>query len=133
MNMTSRLLSGLAFAASIMAAGCVGVPPAPPAHPLSEERCVAELKEMIARDDLYPWTTIDRIAFYPGSTPDFVEITLNEIHRGDDGADINTHPRIDTFRRYPDGTWQVYNFADLPDFDPGLIAYDVWLEHVHRK
>ena len=88
MNMTSRLFSGLAFAASIMAAGCVGVPPASSAYPLSEERCVAELKEMIARDDLYPWTTIDRIAFYSGSTPDFVEITLNEIHRGDDGREL---------------------------------------------
>ena len=133
MNMTSRLFSGLAFAASIMAAGCAVVPPAPPAHPLSEERCVAELKEMIARDELYPWTTIDRIAFYPGSTPDFVEITLNEIHRGDDGADINTHPRIDTFRRYPDGTWQVDVNCDIwPDFGP-WCPYDVWLEQVHRK
>ena len=133
MNMTSRLLSGLAFAASIMAAGCAVVPPTPSAYPLSEERCVAELKAMIVRDDLYPWTTIDRIAFYPGSTSDFVEITLNEIHRGNDGADINTHPQIDTFLRKADEQWYVDNFIDLPNFAPGLIPYEVWLQQVHRK
>lgn len=99
----------------------------------TEDDCIAELKRMIVRDDLYPWATLDRIAFHAGSKPEGVEITLNEIHRGNDGADINTHPRIDTFFRGQDGRWYCNNFMDLPDFDPGLIPYDVWLQQVHRK
>lgn len=91
-------------------------------HPPTEDECVAELKQMIVRDNPYPWTTIDRIAFYSGSTQDFVEITLNEIHRGDDGADINTNPRIDTFRRYPNGEWYSDRFLDQ-----NWVPYDEWL------
>lgn len=122
----ARLDSAGSGPASAVSAGSRPQPP-------TEDECIDELKRMIVRDDLYPWTTLDRIAFHGGSKPEGVEITLNEIHRGSDGADINTHPRIDTFLRKADGQWYVDNFFDLPDFAPGLIPYDIWLQQVNRK
>lgn len=93
------------------------------AKSLSEHEAIAELKRFVIEDNLYPWTTIDRIAFHAFVKPDEIVVGLNEIHLGDDGADPKTHPTINFFRIDKSGQWTVA----WPAPGEGWIPYGVWL------
>jgi hypothetical protein len=89
---------------------------------LSPTSAVATLKARVVKDGIYPWTTIDRLAFYPSQETDqHIEVQISEIHKGDDGADPNTHPTVNFWRvDRRTGQWEVA----WPAPGEGWISYE---------
>lgn len=88
---------------------------------------IQQLRTMIVQDKLYPWTTIDRLdisVIVVGER--YIDLVVNEIHRGDDGADPNTGPTVNFFRaEHMTGQWEV----EWPAPGEGWLAYEEWLAH----
>ena len=105
-------------------------PPAPTVQQeqlLSAEQAVEILKSRIVDDRLYTWTTLDRLNIEVMSVGDtMIDIVINEIHLGDDGADPMTGPTVNFFRvNRRTGGWEVV----WPAPGEGWLSYDAWLVH----
>ena len=93
-------------------------------EPLTGMADASGLKSLIAKDDLYPWTTPDRLDVRAWRTTDeYVHVQVREIHKGDDGADANTQPTVAFFRvDRKSGEWEV----EWPAPGEGWVPYNLY-------
>ena len=100
----------LAFVFLYVLSGCRGVGLPGQQSEIDVGRQAADaLRIRVNGEKLYPWTTVDRLAFYPWKvTDEFVHVQISEIHVDGDGADPQTHPTIAFFKLdRTSGQWWV--------------------------
>ena len=116
--MTSRLQIAFSMIALLCLAGCTTN------SLLSPTAAVSGLKTRIVQDNLYPWTTLERLDIHAWRVTDqYVDVQVSEIHTRDDGADPQTHPTV-AFLRVDrlTGQWEV----EWPAPAEGWISYEAY-------